>query len=36
MISPIKTCLASLWDGSIVIEELGVGYGIADVVVARP
>ena len=36
MISPIKTCLASLWDGGIVIEELGVGYGIADVVVARP
>jgi hypothetical protein len=36
MIAPIKACLAALWDDSIVFEELGVGYGVADVVAARP
>ena len=36
MIAPIKTCLAGLWENSVVVEELGVGYGVADVVVARP
>ncbi|MGQ0723219.1 MAG: hypothetical protein ACT4PE_16845 [Candidatus Eiseniibacteriota bacterium] len=36
MIAPIKACLAGLWDGAVVIEELGVGYGVADVVAARP
>ncbi len=36
MIEPIKACLADLWDGGVVIEELGVGYGVADVVAARP
>ncbi len=36
MIAPIKTCLAGLWEDSVVVEELGVGYGVADVVVARP
>ena len=36
MIAPIKSCLAGLWDNTIVIEEVGVGYGVADVVAARP
>ena len=36
MITPIKTCLADQWEDSVVFEELGVGYGVADVVVARP
>jgi hypothetical protein len=36
MIAPIKARLAGLWKGSVVIEELGVGYGVADVVAARP
>ncbi len=36
MIEPIKACLAGLWEDSVVVEELGVGYGVADVVVARP
>ena len=36
MIEPIKACLAGLWADSIVVEELGVGYGVADVVAARP
>ena len=36
MIAPIKACVARLCEDSVVIEELGVGYGVADVVVARP
>ena len=36
MIAPIKACLAGLWADSVVVEELGVGYGVADVVAARP
>jgi hypothetical protein len=36
MIAPIKACLAGLWEDSVVFEELGVGYGVADVVAARP
>ncbi len=36
MIGPIKACLASLCEDSVVVEELGVGYGVADVVAARP
>jgi len=36
MIAPIKACLADLWEDSIVVEEFGVGYGVADVVAARP
>ena len=36
MIGPIKECLTALWADSIVVEELGVGYGVADVVAARP
>lgn len=36
MIDPIKTCLAAVWDDSIVVEEFGVGYGIADIVAACP
>lgn len=36
MIAPIKTCLAGLWKDSVILEELGVGYGVADVVAARP
>ena len=36
MIAPIKACLTGLWQDSVVVEELGVGYGVADVVVARP
>jgi hypothetical protein len=36
MIAPIKACLAGRWDDGVVIEELGVGYGVADVVAARP
>lgn len=36
MIAPIKACLAELWANTVVVEELGVGYGVADVVAARP
>lgn len=36
MIAPIKAFLAGLWEDSVVVEEFGVGYGVADVVVARP
>lgn len=36
MIAPIKACLTGLWEDGVVIEELGVGYGVADVVAARP
>jgi hypothetical protein len=36
MIAPIKACLGRLWADSVVVEELGVGYGVADVVAARP
>ena len=36
MISPIRACLAEVWTDFIIVEELGVGYGIADVVAARP
>lgn len=36
MIAPIKACLAERWADSVVVEELGVGYGVADVVAARP
>jgi hypothetical protein len=35
MIAPIKTCLTAIWEDSVVVEELGVGYGIADVVAAQ-
>lgn len=36
MIAPIKTCLAARWEDGLVFEEFGVGYGVADVVAARP
>lgn len=36
MIAPIKTCLGARWEDGLVCEEFGVGYGVADVVVARP
>lgn len=36
MIAPIKACLAARWADGLVFEELGVGYGVADVVAARP
>jgi hypothetical protein len=36
MIAPIKACLAARWTDGLVLEELGVGYGVADVVAARP
>lgn len=36
MIAPIKARLAGLWEDSVIVEEFGVGYGVADVVVARP
>ena len=36
MIAPIKACLAGVWENSVVVDELGVGYGVADVVAARP
>lgn len=35
MIPPIKTRLAALWDESVIVEEFGVGYGVADLVFAR-
>lgn len=36
MIAPIKACIAGLGENSIIVEELGVGYGVADVVAALP
>ena len=36
MIAPIKACLGAHWEDGLVCEEFGVGYGIADVIVARP
>lgn len=36
MIAPIKAHLIGLWENSIVVEEFGVGYGVADVVAAKP
>lgn len=36
MIVPIKACLDRLWADSVVVEEFGVGYGVADVIAARP
>lgn len=35
MIASIKTCLASALQDSILVEEFGVGYGVADVIAAR-
>ena len=36
MIAPIKARMAKMGKNSVVVEELGVGYGVADIVVARP
>jgi hypothetical protein len=36
MIAPIKRHLAARWPNAAVIEEFGVGYGVADVVAAQP
>jgi predicted transcriptional regulator len=36
MISPIRRHLAKRWSDGLVLEEFGVGYGVADVVAARP
>jgi hypothetical protein len=36
MIAPIKDRLAERWKDGLVFEEFGVGYGVADVVAARP
>ncbi|MGH9364868.1 MAG: hypothetical protein ACRD1B_06330 [Thermoanaerobaculia bacterium] len=36
MIAPIRECLAERWKDVLLFEEFGVGYGVADVVAARP
>ncbi len=36
MIAPIKRRLAQRWKDGLVLEEFGVGYGVADVVAVQP
>lgn len=36
MISPLREHLSGRWDDAVVLEEFGVGYGVADLVAARP
>lgn len=36
MIAPIRQHLARLWKDALVLEEFGVGYGVADLIAVRP
>jgi len=36
MIAPIRKRLSERWKDGLVLEEFGVGYGVADVVAVRP
>ena len=36
MTAPIKARMAKMGKNSVIVEQLGVGYGVADIVVARP